>query len=379
METKIIKDFLKRHLVFQYVFSLGSLYVLLFILFLETGEDAIAGSKVLEFLNIGYFDYGKLALISLLIVMLGLYLIYSYGKEKKYIKLSLVSILTLCIFFGDTAYNGVVFLGEKCSNVESQTTMCVLSNKVSSIYERDYNFAKSNDQVNSSVVLNETCDEVLSNVSNADKIAVPFTCKADIGNYEEPVEVNFTATAKGGFNFGEIHISRNGKTIYSLGGTEKGSEGIIVLWPGETTPHIRFGSFILKDVTFDGFSDIAVLTSPGAYNFGTTYYAYNPGAHTFDSEPLLDVINEKINLEDRTITSFYKGRGLGDLYTTETYKFDNGKYILVKSVTQDSIDFGNLEKGYTRITLELRSGKMVETKREYVSYEEVWGDNNSAR
>jgi hypothetical protein len=129
----------------------------------------------------------------------------------------------------------------------------------------------------------------------------------------------------------------------------------------------------MLDVTYDGYNDLVIKVNSGAYNFTYEFYAYNPVTHTFDEKPLLEAVNSSINKEDKTIMSYSKGRGLGDVYISEVFSFLNGSYILTMKITQDMVDWENPEKGYVNTVEEMENGTLVEKQRNYINYEEIWG------
>ena len=115
------------------------------------------------------------------------------------------------------------------------------------------------------------------------------------------------------------------------------------------------------DVNFDGYDDLMLSHMTGAYNVGTRFYVQNPQTHAFtlyeiDTRPHGTVGNPdpsdynelslaKFNKDTREIASFYKGRGLGDLYVVNTFKFSNGAWHLAEVEQQDSV--GSLDNtGY---------------------------------
>ena len=214
----------------------------------------------------------------------------------------------------------------------------------------------------------ETCDSLYEKSTNGD-LPLPITCAQDIGKGESSIIVTVSVPNKD--SLGALNISRNNQEIFSLGGdvSENGVE--LVSGYGDQPRTLRPGSLHFEDVTFDGYKDLIVLVSAGAYNFTDDIYAYNPTTKTFDPESILSVTNESFHPEIRQVVSHFKGRGIGDIYTEETYEFRDKKYVLIKSVSQDIISFDNPERGYVRTTEELVNGKMVETKNEHFSLDEI--------
>lgn len=104
------------------------------------------------------------------------------------------------------------------------------------------------------------------------------------------------------------------------------------------------------DINFDGVQDVRIDLSMGAYNMGADFYIQNPKTQTFtrynltgrnpdeegDIFPGLGFVT--IDEETRMLKSFFKGRGLGDIYAVETYKFvtETGNWVIVEREVQDT-------------------------------------------
>lgn len=202
-----------------------------------------------------------------------------------------------------------------------------------------------------------------------ENIPLPITCSMRIYNNEA---ADFTFQADGG-----LLIQRDGEIVLKLtsdDGSPEGGHFSELSYFDE--PRLRADGFILKDVTFDGYADIQVMTFAGAYNFGHDFYAYNPQTHTFGPEPILkDLVNVSVDLEHKEIVYFHKGRGLADTFSSGTYRFIDGVYVLVETVTQDMMTgYDDPNPLYERITSKLQNGIMVVTKKETLTYTDVWGD-----
>ena len=182
------------------------------------------------------------------------------------------------------------------------------------------------------------CEAVLLNEPR-----VPFSCKDN----DSGVVFDFTISA--------ITARYGGKTVCSIEGD---SFGHVI--DGKLIP----GTFSLVDVTYDGFKDIETEAITGIYNSYYWYFAYDPKTHAFNcEEPFFSIVNPSINTKRREITGFYKGRAIGDIYTRETYRFENGTYVLVKEEGQDIISgYYDDAPTYRHTVKELRGGKMVVTE-----------------
>lgn len=128
------------------------------------------------------------------------------------------------------------------------------------------------------------------------------------------------------------------------------------------------------DINFDGYKDLAVLVSAGAYNFNYNYYVFNPlsGKYVFE---IGDLTNVYFNASDRTITTHNKGRGMGDMYVDETYQFTDGKYVLTEVASQDIDDYENPDSDYTLVIEKYKNGKVTSTKTVKVPHDEVFPED----
>lgn len=137
----------------------------------------------------------------------------------------------------------------------------------------------------------------------------------------------------------------------------------------------RPSSFIFEDINFDGAKDLIILSSSGAYNESFNYYLYDTKTKTFTKKPVLaDAMNSSFDAVTKTINTFNKGRGLGDIYIAETYTFNGEGYSLSKEITQEFVDWKDEKKGYIYTEKELRNGKMVQTVQKKISQDEVTGE-----
>lgn len=208
------------------------------------------------------------------------------------------------------------------------------------------------------------CDKLFQ--ENTSDTVLPVTCEVTMSEKGEKLQVTFTEK-------GDLAIARKNNTIFSLAalGDEDDAAGIEVLGYGENRT-LAAEAVSFEDVTFDGFRDLVVRSSAGAYNFTYAYYAYNPAAKNFDPEPILEATNPTVDLASKTIESFSKGRGFADIYFLEIYRFEDGKYILIKSESQDIIgDFNAIPAIYERVISERREGKMIEVERKQLSEEDI--------
>lgn len=213
------------------------------------------------------------------------------------------------------------------------------------------------------------CAEIISN--HQQETVLPIFCSVLISPDEGMVGVLVNES-------GNMTVTRDSTKLISLkndNGDDDASPNELIIssrWMGDNT--LLFDAFKFIDINFDGNLDLQIVDWRGAYNMGYSYYVYNPKTKIFDTTPLLtDVVNAGFDEVSKIITSYSKGRGVGDIFVEETYHFENGKYILVKEVKQDFAG-EDQESGYIYTERERVNGTMVITKTERVSKEEFWGE-----
>lgn len=217
---------------------------------------------------------------------------------------------------------------------------------------------------------NPICDQIAGADTHtpefiAERSPLPITCTFVIDQAVLPFV--FTLHEDGRIGVGE---QGNAPTILSYEG-----EGFQIydIGSGETRTFFPY-SFRLVDVTYDGHKDIEVTVSQGAYNTFTAYLAYDPLRHMYTQTPLLEGTNSTVHKETKEISFFAKGRGLGDMYVAETYRWEDSAYTLIARETQDMIpceDECSSQK-YLRTREERVEGTLVTTKTETFSQEELF-------
>jgi hypothetical protein len=111
------------------------------------------------------------------------------------------------------------------------------------------------------------------------------------------------------------------------------------------------------DINFDDVDDIQVTEYAGAYNTITyflvydsarkvyeEYRAFRQALHLADDDTYPGLGYVQFDSGSRVITSFFKGRGLGDLYEEETFSFVDGVWQLIKTETQDLLNYPTSSK-----------------------------------
>ncbi len=144
----------------------------------------------------------------------------------------------------------------------------------------------------------------------------------------------------------------------------------------------------IVDVDFDGYDDVLVSYIIGAYNMAARFYAQDPDTREFyaydigptarSDDPEADLFSglgmTTFDPAKREIRSFWKGRGLGDMYSLDTYSFSNDAWVLTRSENQDWIGQPDSDY-YIRKVTDYSSGK-ASTTNTYLKM--LWGDANSS-
>jgi hypothetical protein len=218
------------------------------------------------------------------------------------------------------------------------------------------------------------CDDLLNGNSDGSEILLPVRCPFDIGNGAGSAVLSIDATDT-------IRILQNDRLLFfspnDLDQSASTSNYINNIESG-SGPFVEPGMALqLQDVTYDGYKDLAVLDSAGAYNFTYDYYAYDPKTGSYMGDPIVSATNPTVDTTARTITSQFLGRGIGDIYDDETYQFENGQYVLVREESQDFADQTSYDgnAGYRRKVWALQNGKMVLTQNAFLSQQQAMGGN----
>lgn len=194
-------------------------------------------------------------------------------------------------------------------------------------------------------------------------IPLPIICNINIG-YAVTASLEISTN-------GDITLSQNGNYIFDS--TNDSDKGDIVYHNDGLFLDPQYISF-LDDINFDGYRDIKLETTTGAYNYRYLYFVYNPKIGKYDEVSLLpELVNPEFDSISRTIHTNDKGRGINDVFTDDTYKFKNGEYLLVQTEIQDIVDYEDPSKGYTNTVKELINGKIVQTSKKHLTEKEVWG------
>ncbi|MDQ5912206.1 MAG: hypothetical protein QG568_421 [Patescibacteria group bacterium] len=130
----------------------------------------------------------------------------------------------------------------------------------------------------------------------------------------------------------------------------KFESNIRVLWStGAVTNHTqkldeRVMSVEVTDINFDGRDDLEIVVSTGAYNIASYFYTFDSAKGEFLEYMSLDGA-VSLDIEKRQIETFYKGRGLGDMYSIDRHVFRNNIWQIVQQERQDIVDDSLTEAG----------------------------------
>ncbi|MEY2664756.1 MAG: hypothetical protein RIT04_564 [Candidatus Parcubacteria bacterium] len=234
---------------------------------------------------------------------------------------------------------------------------------------------KSSKLVTDPIEQQKYCDVLFGNGYSEENIGLPFSCTY-IAAASSTHLLNYSINTED-----VLFVSDGSSTTVIEGGDFVRYVGLT----DEIRLDINGNLMSLKDVTYDGYPDLAVRYSAGAYNFFYDYYAYDPKTHNFSPDPIVfdrlgmesdsvygdnnvDIVNPEIDPINKTITSHMLGRGMGDIYQRETYQLTGKKYVLIKSESQNIInetdyskDDVNTPSTYRRITFERKNGVMATT------------------
>lgn len=204
------------------------------------------------------------------------------------------------------------------------------------------------------------CTEVMAQES----IALPVTCSIEIGGGEEPAEASVDTD-------GTLVVTRGSALLAAITDAE------LLRYDDTEMQLLAPNTFSFQDITFDGRADLIVRMSTGAYNFTDAYYAYDPAAHAFNSQALLETTNGTIDPVARTIQSYARGRGIGDIYVMEDYRFENNAYVKFRVEVQDFYSTTDESEGYVRTISELRDGSLREVSTTRLTTQEVFSDESN--
>ncbi len=148
------------------------------------------------------------------------------------------------------------------------------------------------------------------------------------------------------------------------------STGKVILIPRDESGYVT--DVTVVDINFDNYDDIQLTTQAGAYNMDTEFYVYEQEKGKFlkyDAFALDDLIvgAADFNPDTKTLKTYWKGRGLGDIFVEKTFTYTKGEWHLSETVSQDTIEnklnADSEEQYYLKIVRSIsENGKSTERK-----------------
>lgn len=114
------------------------------------------------------------------------------------------------------------------------------------------------------------------------------------------------------------------------------------------------------DVNFDGYKDLVHLAWYGVTgNTGYSFYTYDSLSTTFILNTDFDGLGSPQFDDSRKLIYSHSGGGMaGNIYSSETYKYENGKLKLIHAVYQN---FDHKTEHFIRKTKHLRNGQLKDS------------------
>lgn len=141
------------------------------------------------------------------------------------------------------------------------------------------------------------------------------------------------------------------------------------VWRSEDVPHM----FVMRDVNFDGYTDIGVTVDGGAKWGSEQYWIFNPNSGGFDATPLTNdlrkIAHNEIRFDTSTehiITNNFIGAGL---YKKTTYAIRNGRLKMIEDYEQEPVYKNDQPTGECTETLKKEVNGTLKTTTETLNEE----------
>ncbi len=171
----------------------------------------------------------------------------------------------------------------------------------------------------------EICSKIIKGENTVeDLILLPITCTTAISPEKGEIDLHFALD-------GSVRATFESKEIFS---TDL-DENMLSL------PFLKAGVIKIADITYDGYEDIQILVSGGAYNYYYEFYRFNPEKFSFENTPFIDATNPRFDFNERSLMSLTLGRGLGDVFTKLLYVFRDNRYVPFEREIQTIIEDAN--------------------------------------
>jgi hypothetical protein len=123
------------------------------------------------------------------------------------------------------------------------------------------------------------------------------------------------------------------------------------------------------DFNFDGKEDYRVFIMVNGRKMEWQHFLFDPNTKKHVPCEKLDALwNPTFNPTNKTVSTFANGGHAGQIYTTETYVWEEGKLKLMEKVTQD---WDRKKQLYYKVTLKRINGEMTLNGVELRTSEEV--------
>jgi hypothetical protein len=113
------------------------------------------------------------------------------------------------------------------------------------------------------------------------------------------------------------------------------------------------------DLDFDGYRDLALLSTLAMANSWSEYWRFDPGARRFVAAGEFETLTP--DSAARELTHYNRGGHGGRLWTASRWRWVDSALVEVANEEQDAV--GDADR-YVHIVRHRRNGKMVETKRD---------------
>lgn len=144
----------------------------------------------------------------------------------------------------------------------------------------------------------------------------------------------------------------------------------------------------IVDINYDNKDDVMVVDTAGAYNLSTTFYMFDESTKKFvvydgfkkasgAEDDYFNLGSVNLDLENKKIKSFFKGRGLGDMYSLVEYSFVDGAWYESKSEVQDVLNYDSFESTqwyYYKTIVEYKPGHATTSEKTTYYVQKADGD-----
>jgi hypothetical protein len=113
------------------------------------------------------------------------------------------------------------------------------------------------------------------------------------------------------------------------------------------------------DLDYDGYADLALLSTVGMANSRSEYWRFDPGTRRFANAGEMETLTPDSAAHEHT--AFNRGGHAGRLWTAARWRWVDGALVAVAEEEQDALGDG---ERYVHVIRQARGGKMVETRRD---------------